>query len=257
MVQIIPPGSIFIQLVCGSCCLRCRWRRTLRGRAAAPPPPPRHRRHVQGSAAQARPAGPDAPPPLQSSLFFLLSGFFGDLLLIRLCLLLAYCWLLVAAATGFPTWPHALNAGWIGLDGIIWWGAGAGWEAGWGAAACKRQAAGRRAEGCRSARPGRRARCAHAATAPARIRRRRAALNILVHGQAAARLLWDERPVRFGSELQERVWRFFLRRSGMGRLEFLEARRCARWAPRGWGGGGMGREGHQLQGQGQHSTTAA
>lgn len=51
-----------------------------------------------------------------------------------------------------------------------------------------------------------------------------ACLNLFFHGTAAAQLLWDERRISFDSDDDEQVWRFFLRRSGMGRLEMLEVR---------------------------------
>lgn len=57
----------------------------------------------------------------QGSFFFLLAGLFGDLLLIRLSLFMAYVWLMVAAGVGYPVWPSTANLGWISLDGIIWW----------------------------------------------------------------------------------------------------------------------------------------
>ncbi|PSC72441.1 Transcriptional Crp Fnr family [Micractinium conductrix] len=103
------------------------------------------------------------------SFCFLLSGLFGDLLLIRLSLVMAYLWMLTAAATGYPIWPNVSNPGFIGVDGITW-----------------------------------------------------SILNLFFHGVAFARLVWDERRVRFRDPSHERLWRFFYRRSGMGRLEFKE-----------------------------------
>ena len=43
--------------------------------------------------------------------------------------------------------------------------------------------------------------------------------------RAVPQLIWDERRIRFASEEQEQVWRFFNRRSGMGRLEMQQVRR--------------------------------
>ncbi|GAB4819341.1 hypothetical protein N2152v2_006387 [Parachlorella kessleri] len=54
------------------------------------------------------------------SFFFLASALFHDLLVIRVCLLLAYVWMLTAAATGYPIWPGIANPGVIGVDGIVW-----------------------------------------------------------------------------------------------------------------------------------------
>ncbi|PSC73483.1 splicing arginine serine-rich 19 [Micractinium conductrix] len=59
-----------------------------------------------------------------ANLSFLLSAFFGDILLIRICLIMAYLWLMVNACVGFPSWPHindgpAGEPGYISLDGII------------------------------------------------------------------------------------------------------------------------------------------
>jgi hypothetical protein len=53
------------------------------------------------------------------SLFFLLAGVHGDLLLIRLYLFLAYTMLLVNAVMGSPLWPNLTNLGDISfLDGL-------------------------------------------------------------------------------------------------------------------------------------------
>eukprot|EP00887_Chlorella_sp_A99_P001083 scaffold14.g1083.t1 len=52
-------------------------------------------------------------------------------------------------------------------------------------------------------------------------------IQLAFHGLAIARLLWDERRVALPSPEAEALWRYFLRRGGMGRLEFLETwRRC-------------------------------
>jgi hypothetical protein len=49
------------------------------------------------------------------------------------------------------------------------------------------------------------------------------------HGLAFFRLLWDERTIRFRSENEEQLWRFFSRRGGMGRLEMQQALKYGRW----------------------------
>lgn len=43
-----------------------------------------------------------------------------SLLLIRLCLTMAYIWLMTAASVGYPAWPGVSNPGFYSLDGIIW-----------------------------------------------------------------------------------------------------------------------------------------
>ena len=43
-----------------------------------------------------------------------------SLLLIRLCLTMAYIWLMTAASVGYPDWPKVSNPGFYSLDGIIW-----------------------------------------------------------------------------------------------------------------------------------------
>lgn len=45
---------------------------------------------------------------------------------------------------------------------------------------------------------------------------------LLLHGFALGRLLLDERPIKFRSEDEEQLWRFFYRRGGMRRLEMQE-----------------------------------
>jgi hypothetical protein len=61
-----------------------------------------------------------------ASLFFLLAGLHGDLLLIRLFLFLAYSMLLVNAVLGSPLWPNLSNFGDISLsdstatDSLVW-----------------------------------------------------------------------------------------------------------------------------------------
>ena len=63
-----------------------------------------------------------------------------SLLLIRLCLIMAYVWLMTAACNGYPSWPNITDGpagqpGFISVDGIVWW-VGLGWEAAAGARAC-------------------------------------------------------------------------------------------------------------------------
>ena len=48
-----------------------------------------------------------------------------------------------------------------------------------------------------------------------------AAINVVTHSTAIARLVYDERPIRFDGEDEERLWRFLYRRGG---FEPLEAR---------------------------------
>lgn len=45
---------------------------------------------------------------------------------------------------------------------------------------------------------------------------------LLLHGYALISLLLDERRIKFRSTDEEQLWRFFYRRSGMGRLEMKE-----------------------------------
>eukprot|EP00887_Chlorella_sp_A99_P000166 scaffold13.g166.t1 len=106
---------------------------------------------------------------------FVISGLFGDILLIRLFLCAAYAWLLLAAATGYPTWPRVSRPGFLSVDGIAW-----------------------------------------------------ASVNLFFHGWNLARLLHDERRVEFRDPEAEALWRFFYRRSGMGRLEFSQSYKLAR-----------------------------
>eukprot|EP00980_Cylindrotheca_fusiformis_P001310 scaffold333_cov133-Cylindrotheca_fusiformis.AAC.36 len=61
-----------------------------------------------------------------SSLFFMLSGLLGDLLLVRLLLFLAYAMLLLNAVLGSPLWPHLINledSDWssnLAWDSLVW-----------------------------------------------------------------------------------------------------------------------------------------
>eukprot|EP00887_Chlorella_sp_A99_P004598 scaffold4.g4598.t1 len=104
-----------------------------------------------------------------ASLFFLCSGFAGDLLVIRIFLCIANAFLLVGAATGYPSWVTH-DTGCIAVDGVVW-----------------------------------------------------AGLNLFFHGAAVVRLLWDERRIALRDPEQQEIWQFFCRRSGMGKLEFLES----------------------------------
>ena len=47
-------------------------------------------------------------------------------------------------------------------------------------------------------------------------------INIVTHGLAIARLIYDERKIRFGDEREEQMWRFLYRRGGFERLEARE-----------------------------------
>lgn len=58
--------------------------------------------------------------------------------------------------------------------------------------------------------------------AAVRARACRAVLCLIFHGHALTRLVLDERHIRFKTEDQEQLWRFFYRRGGMGRLEMKQ-----------------------------------
>ena len=47
-------------------------------------------------------------------------------------------------------------------------------------------------------------------------------INIVTHGIAIIRLIYDERNIRFGDEREEQMWRFLYRRGGFERLEARE-----------------------------------
>jgi hypothetical protein len=49
-------------------------------------------------------------------------------------------------------------------------------------------------------------------------------LSLAFHALSLHLLLWDQRRIRFASADEEQLWRFFYRRSGMGRLEMKEVR---------------------------------
>lgn len=63
---------------------------------------------------------PGGPASQLSSFFFFASALVSDVLLIRLSLVLAYCWLLIAAALGLPKWPGMEPSGGLALDTLIW-----------------------------------------------------------------------------------------------------------------------------------------
>lgn len=56
-----------------------------------------------------------------------------------------------------------------------------------------------------------------------------ASLSGSLHLLAFLRLLADERGISFKSEDEEQLWRFFHRRSGMGRLEFKQVIKAGNW----------------------------
>ncbi|GAB4817869.1 hypothetical protein N2152v2_004915 [Parachlorella kessleri] len=107
---------------------------------------------------------------------FLLAGLFGDILLIRLFLTLAYVALLAGALTGYPRFGDFGFNGTISADGIAW-----------------------------------------------------AVVCLALHLYALCQLVRDERVIRFRSDDEEQLWRFFYRRSGMGRLEFKQVLKYGSW----------------------------
>lgn len=55
------------------------------------------------------------------SLWFFVSGFFSDLLVVRSCLVTAYIFLLLNALLGGPMWPAlSVSGGTLSLDAIFW-----------------------------------------------------------------------------------------------------------------------------------------
>mmetsp|Transcript_34790 Transcript_34790/g.77358 ORF Transcript_34790/g.77358 Transcript_34790/m.77358 type:complete len:473 (+) Transcript_34790:167-1585(+) len=115
--------------------------------------------------------------PLQlANVFFFLSTFWADLLVLKFFLVIAFALLLINAAMGFPAMHHYASTGYISIDGIIW-----------------------------------------------------AVLCGGLHFIAMVKLVMDELPVKFQGENDEALWRFFLRRSGMGRLEFKEVLKRGEW----------------------------
>lgn len=123
MVDILQPACIFMQLVRRSR-PGCTGGRTAAGwRAGGPHRALRWQSRISFLEHNNLLEPSHPVPHAQGSFCFFLSGMFGDLLLIRLCLVGAYVWLLIAAAVGYPIWPDTLNAGWISLDGIVWCGA--------------------------------------------------------------------------------------------------------------------------------------
>lgn len=43
-----------------------------------------------------------------------------SLLIIRICLFMAYVWLLINAVTGLPAWPDVDNPGYLAVDSLVW-----------------------------------------------------------------------------------------------------------------------------------------
>lgn len=119
---------------------------------------------------------PGGPLAQLSNLSFFAAAIFGDVLLIRLFLTLAYVFLFAQAMCGQPRWPSVTPTGALFLDTVLW-----------------------------------------------------AAASGTLHLVALVRLLLDERPVRFKTPEEEQLWRFFYRRSGMGRLEMSAVLRYGRW----------------------------
>ena len=161
-----------------------------------------------------------APPPYfrvqLCNLSFLLAALVSDVLLIRLFLSLAYIFLLTAAALGLPKWPDAASTGYISVGGCAAKAAAA-------SAACKAHQALlllRTPLTHHTSRPA-------PPTFPDTLVW--AGLALFFHLLSLCRLLWDERPVRFASEDEEQLWRFFYRRSGMGRLEMQQVLRYGGW----------------------------
>ena len=111
-----------------------------------------------------------------SNASFFFAALFGDILLVRLFLSLAYIFLLVAALLGQPRWPGVDSTGIIFLDTAIW-----------------------------------------------------SIVSGALHTIALVRLLLDERRITFKNEDEEQLWRFFYRRSGMGRFEMKQVLKLGRW----------------------------
>jgi hypothetical protein len=55
-----------------------------------------------------------------TNFFFLASGLFNDLLVIRLCLTFAYGFLLISGVMGLPGWGESLWTGRMSLDIVVW-----------------------------------------------------------------------------------------------------------------------------------------
>lgn len=119
---------------------------------------------------------PGGPLSQLSNASFFLAAVFGDLLLLRFFLTMAYVFLFVSALLGQPRWPSVSSTNNIFLDSVIW-----------------------------------------------------AALSGTLHMIALVRLLSDERRIKFKKDDEEQLWRFFYRRSGMGRLEMKQVLKYGHW----------------------------
>lgn len=119
---------------------------------------------------------PGGPLSQLSNASFAAAALFGDVLLIRLFLSMAYIFLCASALVGLPRWPSVSSTDTMVLDTIIW-----------------------------------------------------SAISGFFHIFALVRLVADERRITFADEDEEAMWRFFYRRSGMGRLEMKQVLRFGRW----------------------------
>lgn len=119
---------------------------------------------------------PGGPLAQLSNVSFFLAAVFGDLLLLRFFLSMAYVFLFISALLGQPRWPSAGSTDAAFLDTVIW-----------------------------------------------------AGLSGALHIVALVRLILDERRIRFKTDDEEQIWRFFYRRSGMGRLEMKQVLKFGRW----------------------------
>ena len=119
---------------------------------------------------------PGGPFAQLSNIAFFLAAVFGDLLLLRFFLSMAYVFLLISAALGQPRWPYVDSNGNIFIDTIVW-----------------------------------------------------ATLSGALHIVSLVRLILDERRIKFKTEDEEQLWRFFYRRSGMGRLEMKQVLKFGHW----------------------------
>lgn len=119
---------------------------------------------------------PGGPLAQLSNVSFFLAAVFGDLLLLRFFLSMAYVFLFISALLGQPRWPSVASTDAAFLDTIIW-----------------------------------------------------SALSGALHIVALVRLILDERRITFKTDDEEQLWRFFYRRSGMGRLEMKQVLKFGRW----------------------------